>query len=64
MKGKQEGRWKDLNDLEYLASKGHANLPDLFHGCAKDQFVQTMQLNLNGQFVQICLDGGGRWSGR
>jgi hypothetical protein len=29
----------------------------------KGQFVQTMQLNLNGQFVQICLDGGGGWSG-
>jgi hypothetical protein len=23
----------------------------------KGQFVQVMQLNLNGQFVQICLDG-------
>jgi hypothetical protein len=29
----------------------------------KGQFVQTMQLNLNGQFVQICLDGRGGWSG-
>jgi hypothetical protein len=29
----------------------------------KGQFVQVMQLNLNGQFVQICLDGRGGWSG-
>jgi hypothetical protein len=29
----------------------------------KGQFVQVMQLNLNGQFIQICLDGSGGWSG-
>jgi hypothetical protein len=25
-------------------------------------FVQLMQLNLNGEFLQICLDGSGGWS--
>ncbi len=25
-------------------------------------FVQRMQLNLNGEFLQICLDGSGGWS--
>jgi len=28
----------------------------------KGDFVQTMQLNLNGEFLQICLDGGGGWN--
>lgn len=28
----------------------------------KGDFVQTMQLNLNGEFMQICLDGGGGWN--
>lgn len=28
----------------------------------KGDYVQTMQLNLNGQFIQICLDGRGGWS--
>jgi hypothetical protein len=28
----------------------------------KGDFVQVMQLNLNGQFSQICLDGRGGWS--
>ncbi|MBN1993296.1 MAG: FHA domain-containing protein [Anaerolineae bacterium] len=28
----------------------------------KGQFVQVMQLNLNGQFMQLCLDGRGGWS--
>jgi hypothetical protein len=28
----------------------------------KGEFVQTMQLNLNGEFLQICLDGGGGWN--
>ncbi len=28
----------------------------------KGDFVQTMQLNLNGEFLQICLDGRGGWN--
>ncbi|MEJ2560407.1 MAG: hypothetical protein P8186_30145, partial [Anaerolineae bacterium] len=28
----------------------------------KGDYVQTMQLDLNGQFIQICLDGRGGWS--
>jgi hypothetical protein len=28
----------------------------------KGDYVQTMQLNLNGQFIRICLDGTGGWS--
>jgi hypothetical protein len=28
----------------------------------KGDYVQIMQLNLNGQFIQICLDGRGGWS--
>jgi hypothetical protein len=28
----------------------------------KGDFVQTIQLNLNGQLIQICLDGRGGWS--
>jgi|GEM_PF-787890 len=28
----------------------------------KGEFVQTMQLNLNGEFLQICLDGRGGWN--
>jgi hypothetical protein len=41
---------------------GGATSLTFFSVVPKDSFVQMMQLDLNGQTLQICLDGRGGWS--
>lgn len=41
---------------------GGATSLTFFSVVPRGDYVQTMQLNLNGQFTQLCLDGQGGWS--